>query len=136
MGLLLYYYGTLDSVVWDMSLKNTDVMGLGEGISLLIKCLIMIERLYKLYKYGIRDIEHKWFKPYLSDIRQIVRVDEKVATELPIKGGSTIGVQLGSNILFLICVNDPLITEITHLMCDVHINKLISKLSQKNWPSI
>ena len=32
--------------------------------------------LYKLHKYGIKDIEHKWFKSYLSDTRQVVKVNK------------------------------------------------------------
>ncbi len=61
--------------------------------------------LYKLDKYGNTDIEHKWFKSYLSDRRQIVKFEENVSSELPIKVGVPQG-SIRGPILFLIFVND------------------------------
>ena len=95
--------------------------------------------LNKLYQYGIRGVAHNWFRSYLSNRQNCVRIggtfSDAATINISIPQGSVIGC-----ILFSLCINDlPLIsssmktvlfTDDTVLVCsDSNYNNLIKNFN-------
>ena len=65
--------------------------------------------LSKLRKIGVSNSAHKWFKSYLSDRSQVVKIEDTTSKALPLEFGVPQGSILGP-LLFTVYVNDlPLV---------------------------
>ena len=61
--------------------------------------------IYKLHKYGVNENELEWFGSYLFNCRQVVKVQNHISSELPLRVGIPQGSALGP-LFFLVFVND------------------------------
>lgn len=61
--------------------------------------------LHKLKLYNVCNSSLEWFKSYLSDRKQCVRINSALSSELPVNYGVLQGSILGP-LLFLVCFND------------------------------
>ena len=97
----------------DEILKNMDVKKVSLVVLLDVsKAFGSINRgllLSKLRKIGVSNSAHKWFKNYLSDRSQVVKIEDTTSKALPLEFGVPQGSILGP-LLFTVYVNDlPLV---------------------------
>ena len=80
--------------------------------------------LSKLRKIGVSTSAHKWFKSYLIDRSQVVKIEDTTSKALPLEFGVPQGSILGP-LLFTVYVNDlPLVPRYCQFAIYVDDNKL------------
>ena len=90
----------------------------------------------KLSIYGVNDLSLKWFRSYLTDRKQYVRINGYCSTSKQLLQGVPKGSILGP-ILFLLFVNDML-SSICHSTLDIYADdttllKLIANDELGSW---
>lgn len=116
-ALFEYIQNTLDH------LENRNLaMGIFLDLSRAYDCVNHENLLLKLEKHGIRGIALEWFRSYLSDRKQVVRLRRDGETIKSGVLGSSLGIPQGSvigPIIFIIYINDLYFSTVKNTNCSI-----------------